>query len=94
MATIDISTNLPAVVTITNVAKEVEAHDAGTKPNAEGKKVITATRTVQLYRVNQFKELQKGDVLKVTAETSEELAYYTSLANEDLKVDVAKVVVA
>ena len=97
MATKDFST-IPAIVTITNNAEPRKAYDAGAiqlaDPSAiqtdeHGKYVLTnADRQVQLYKINQFVTIPSGDSLKVVAETSEEVAYFASLANDEIAVAI------
>lgn len=90
MATIDYSI-VPAVVTITNIATPKEAFDAGTKPDAEGKKEITAVRRFQFFKTNSYCVLEPADELKVIARTSAELNYFMSLDDgENFKVTAAK----
>lgn len=86
MATKDYSA-LPIVVTITNNAKEVPAVDAGSAQRK--KEFIDTDRTIQFYRVNSFVTLKKGDVVKIAAKTSEEAAYFESLATDDVTVEIA-----
>lgn len=92
---------IPAKVTITNVAVPQKAYDAGSiqlakaedvYSDANGKYVMTsAERQVQLYRVNQFVTLESEEVLTLVAETSEEVAYYASLANDEITVVIEAV---
>lgn len=90
MATIDY-TIVPAVVTITNISKEVEAFDAGTVANEEGKKVITGARKFQFFKTNSYCVLEPEDELKVVANTSAELNYFMSLADgKNFKVEAEK----
>lgn len=108
----------PTVVTITNVAKDVIARDAGTKAKlVEGvtsekldvadeivktyekdsvthydvmRKVIPCARRIQFWKTNSYAVLENtGDDIKIAVKYSAELAYYMSLANEDIKVEQA-----
>lgn len=100
MATKSYST-IPAVVTITNNATQRKAYDAGAiqladasaiQTDANGKYVLTsAERKVQLYKTNQWITIPAGDSATVVAETSEEVAYFLSLANDEIAITVEAV---
>lgn len=62
--------------------------------NREGKIQVVVTRkyrntarVIQFYRRNLFKVLMPGDTLTVAAQTSEEAAYYFSLASNVFTVE-------
>lgn len=83
MATIRFD-QVPYVVEITNNAKEIPAEDAG---SAQRKKAyIDTNRSFQFYKTNTWVTIAKGDTVKLVAETSEEAAYFASLATDDLAV--------
>lgn len=63
----------------------VPAEDPGSKQRH--KDYISTDRKIQFYRVNSFVTLAAGESIKVVAETSEEAAYFASLANEDISVN-------
>lgn len=60
---------------------------------ATAKKVAykTTDRKVQMYKTNTYVTLKQGDSVKITAEYSEEVAYFISLASKDLSVEVGGV---
>lgn len=60
---------------------------------ATAKKVAfkNTTRRIQMYKTNNYVDLEQGDSVKITAEYSEEVAYFISLASEDLKVVAGEV---
>lgn len=90
----------PAVVTIANtiVLDTLDEHGEVTErgtakyamdPGSEQrhKRYIDTDRKIQFYRVNSYITLKAGDEVKIVAETSEEVAYYLSLATADVTVD-------
>ena len=87
MATFDYSK--AQVVTITNNAKEIEAKDPGSEQRH--KEFLDTNRRIQFYRVNSYIVLEKGDVVKILAETSEEAAYFASLATDEISVEFSDV---
>lgn len=100
MATFDYSK--AQVVTITNNAKEIKAYDPGSLQRAEADKIfeeadgrkytyLSTNRRIQFYRVNSYIVLEKGDAVKILAETSEEAAYFASLATDEISVVLSDV---
>lgn len=57
---------------------------------ATAKKVAfkNTDRKVQMYKTNTYVTLAKGDSVTVTASYPEEIAYFLSLASDDLTVEV------
>lgn len=49
----------------------------------------TTDRRVQMYKTNTYITLELGQAVKITTSFPEEIAYFLSLANSDLKVEVA-----
>lgn len=71
--TIDYSISEATDLTLTNV-KPILLDEKGNE--------IPQPIKVQLYRVNQWVTIPRGDSLKITVTESEEVAYYNSLATE------------
>lgn len=89
----------PAVITITNIDPGVidkELTSVITKTdNTKEVQIVYETapmeQKVQLYRVNFWVTIAPNDSLKIVAQTSEEVAYYSAMASDRLSVSVAAV---
>lgn len=88
---------VPAVITITNIDpgvidKELTSIVTNEETSKQEVKVVYETepmeQKIQLYRVNFWVPVAPEDSLKIVAQTSEEVAYYSAMASERLKVDV------
>lgn len=89
----------PAVITITNIDPGVIDKELTSVVENEdtGKKEVNVVYTtepmeqkVQLYRVNFWVPIAPEDSLKIVAQTSEEIAYYSAMASDRLQVEVKK----
>lgn len=80
-------TKIPAIVTLTNVNEAYTAVDADDAVmNASKGDVI-----VNYFQTNLQEVLKPADVLKVVVTSSEAVAYYSQLANDELTVEVAEI---
>lgn len=53
------------------------------------RKYIPGTRRIQLWKTNSYVTLEPGDSVKLAVKYSAELAYYKSLENDEIQVEVA-----
>lgn len=87
---------VPAVITITNIDPGIiDKELTSVVKNSSGKqevKVVYETepmeQKVQLYRVNFWVPIAPEDSLKLVAQTSEEVAYYSAMASDRLQIEV------
>lgn len=94
---------VPAVITITNIdpgiidrelTTVVETKTSSSETKKEVKVVYITEpmeQKIQLYRVNFWVPIAPEDSLKIVAQTSEEVAYYSAMASDRLSVKVEKV---
>lgn len=75
---------VPANVKFQNVTKKVAISDPGAKVRGVDHKNTDVK--VQLFQLNSYINIATGDDVTIRVETSEELAYYKSLENENLVV--------
>lgn len=88
MAQIDYST-VPATVTITNNTPAVAIDDPGAEVRGLTEKFSDVK--IQLFQLNDFVTVPAGDSVVLKIETSEEAAYYASLATDAVAVEIAAV---
>ena len=106
MATTKDYSTTPAVVTFTNIdpgvidkenTKVVEVETTVEGTTTKTKEVQVAyltepqTQQIQLYRVNLWVPIAPQDKLKIVAQTSEEVAYYSAMASDRIQVEVTAV---
>lgn len=83
------------VILKSNLRPDEEYVDAGKDKNNKDivkvkRKYIPGTRRVQLWKTNSYITLEPGDSVKLAVKYSAELAYYKSLANDEIQVEEAK----
>ena len=89
---------VPAVITITNIDPGViDKELTSVVTENDTQKINTVyltepmTQQIQLYRTNFWVPIAPLDKLKIVAQTSEEIAYYSAMASDRLSVTVEKV---
>lgn len=106
MATTKDYSTVPAVITITNIdpgvidkentkVVEVETTVEGVTTKTQEVQVAyltePQTQQIQLYRVNLWVPVDPEDKIKIVAQTSEEVAYYSLMASDRIQVEVEAV---